>query len=157
MARHGAITRGSRQARKADRGPSVRHALGVLCALVLLADGTGFGPVQLSRDLGQNGATKSTAPCGGVDCAGHASRLDAVLGVAVSVPGPRFEKAGPSDPPSSARSRAREWGWTASRLDAEVRAVIQQFRLSAWRQRHGHLSDRPLIVTLPARGPPATA
>lgn len=157
MVRHGATTRGGREARQADRGPWVRHALGLLCALFLLADGAASGPVQLSRELARNGATKSTVPCGEVDCAGRASRLDAVLGAAVSVPGPRFEKAGPSDPPSSSRSRAKEWDWTASRLHAEVRAVIQHFRLSAWRQRHGHLSDRPLIFTLPARGPPAAA
>jgi hypothetical protein len=152
MARDGATTR---TARKTDPRLWIRHALGLLSALVLLTDGTGSGHLQLSREPGRSG--ERTVPCGEVDCAGHASRLDAVLGVTVSVPGTRFEKAGPGDPPSSSRGRAREWGWTASRLHAEVRAVIQQFRLSAWRHRHGHLSDRPLIFTLPARGPPASA
>ena len=144
-------------ARKTDPGLRVRLVLGLLSALVLLADGTGSPQLRHSGGLGRSREGDRTTPCGEVDRGGQASRLDGVIGVAVSVPGPRFEKAGPSDPPSPSRSRAKEWGWTASRLHAEVRSVIQQFRLSAWRQRHGHVSDRPLIFTLPARGPPALA
>jgi hypothetical protein len=145
MARDRAITRSGRDARRTDPGLRVRLALGVLGALVLLADATGSGQLQLSRELARTGATKGTVRCGEVDCGAHVARLDAVLGAAASVPAPRFERAGPGD------------DWTATRLHAEVHAVIRQFGLSAWRQRHGHVSDRPLISTLPARGPPATA
>ena len=150
----GARARSCGDGRKADLRPRLRHALGLLSALVLLADGTGIAALQLFRDA--RAATQASG-CLATDCAGQGSRLDEVVGVAVSLAGHRFEKSGPTDHPPPSRGRVREFGWTASRLGAEVHGVIRSFGLGARRQRNGHVSDRPLICTSPAQGPPAAA
>jgi hypothetical protein len=137
-----------------DGRTALRHALVLLSALLLLADGTGLGAVRLSRDVRE---ATDASDCVEADCAGQASRPEGVVGVAVSVLGQRFEKSGPSDHPPSSRGRVKAWGWTASRLDAEVHGVIRHFGLGAWRQRNGHVSDRPLIFTISAQGPPVAA
>jgi len=149
MPREGSSSRSS-----VDGRTALRHALVFLTALVLLADGTGVGPIQLSRAVRE---TADASRCLEADCAGQASRPEGVVGVAVSVLGQRLEKTGPNDHPPSWRARVKAWGWTASRLDAEVHGVIRHFDLGAWRQRNGHVSDRPLIFTIPAQGPPLAA
>jgi hypothetical protein len=157
MARRGATTHRGINGWKTEPGLWVRLALGLLSALLLLADGTGAGQLRLAGDPGANTEAKQTARCGEVDCGDQASRLEGLAGVPASAPAHRFEKTGPSDHPSSCRARAREWAWTAFRRQTEVQGVIRQFGLSAWRQRNGHVSDRPLIFTFPAQGPPAAA
>src|SRR5215469_766961 len=97
MARVGATTRGAHRARKTDPGLRVRHALGLLSALVLLADASGSAQVPLPGGLARNGETERTTPCGEVDCGGQASWLDDVVGVVVSAAGQRFAKPGPTD------------------------------------------------------------
>jgi hypothetical protein len=149
MSREGVSSRSCLDGRSA-----LGHALVLLSALLLLADGTGFGPVRLSRDVRE---ATDASHCVEADCAGQASRPEGVVGVAVTVLGQRFEKSGPSDHSPSWRGRVKQWGWTASRLDAEVHGVIRHFGLGAWRQRNGHLSDRPLIFTISAQGPPVAA
>lgn len=130
------------------------HAVGLLSALVLLVDTTGSGQLQLHRDLGGKGQATHASLCVEADCGGQAPRVE---GVAVSVLGQRFERAAPTDHPPSGRGRLKAWGWTASRLDAKVHGVIRVFGPGAWRERYGHVADRPLIFTIPAQGPPGAA
>lgn len=141
-------------ASKAEPRRRMLHALGVLCALVLLVDATGSGQLQLERDLGAKGEATHASLCAEADCGGQAPRVE---GVAVSVVGQRFERTAPTDHAPSGRGRVKAWGWTASRLDAEVHGVIRDFGPGAWRQRNGHVADRPLIFTIPAQGPPPAA
>jgi hypothetical protein len=139
--------------RRAEPRP-LPHALALLSALVLLVDGTGSGQLHLSRDRGAKGEASQASLCLETDCGGQATRLE---GIAVSVVSQRFEKTAPTDHPPTSRSRVKEWGWSTSRLDAEVHGVIRSFGPGAWRRRNGHISDRPLISTSPAQGPPAAA
>jgi hypothetical protein len=150
----GARARSGGDGRKPDHRLCLRHALGLLSALVLLADGTGVGSLPRFRDAG---AAAHASGCVAADLAGQASWLDGVVDVALPIAGPRLEKLGAADHPPPSRGRVEEWGWAASRLEAEVHGVIRSFGPGAWRQRNGHVSDRPRIFTIPAQGPPAAA
>lgn len=57
----------------------------------------------------------------------------------------------------SSRSRLDDWSWAVARLNAGAGTIMRLFGACALRQENGRTGDQPLVLTCPARGPPAGA
>ncbi len=157
MARGAENSRSGRGARGAGPEAHARLALGVLTAFVLIVAGLDSAARNSPTDPRPARQTGNPSQCEKWGCGERGARVEGIVRAVSPTFGQRLEAPRPIDCTSSCRSRPDAWSWAAIRLHAEVNAVIRHFGTCVLRQSNGRVSDRPLILTCPAQGPPATA